>query len=97
MEGNGTPQSVDMSHSGRDSEAQGSEVDESLARSRLGPMRMDQSVATESNRPMYPPPGLDDSNHVTEHPSASTIAVTGHQNMSRRPVLGRRRTPLRHP
>ena len=52
---------------------------------------MDQSVATESNRPMYPPPGLDDPNHVTEHPTASTTSITGHQNMSRRPVPGRRR------
>ena len=67
-----------MPHSGRDSKAQGSEVDESLARSRLGLMRMDQSVATESNRPVYPPPGLDDPNHVTEHPSASTTVITGH-------------------
>ena len=50
---------------------------------------MDQSVAIESNRPMYPPPGLDDPNHVTQHP---TTAITGHQNMSRRLVLGRRRT-----
>ena len=31
MEGNVTPQPVDMPHSGRDSEVQGSEVDESLA------------------------------------------------------------------
>ena len=53
---------------------------------------MDQSVATESNRPMYPPPGLDDPNHETEHPSASTTVITGHQSMSRRPVPGRRRT-----
>ena len=65
MEDNVTQQSVEMPHSARDSGAQGSEVDGSLARSRLGLMRMDQSVATESNRPMYPPPGLDDPNHVT--------------------------------
>ena len=56
-------------------------------------MRMDQSVATESNRSMYPPPGLDDPNHVTVHPSASTTVTTGHPNMTRRPVPGRRRTP----
>ena len=93
MEGNVTQQSVDMPHSGRDSEAQGSEVDDSLARSRLGLLRMDQSVATESNRSMYPPPGLDDPNHVTVHPSASTTVTTGHPNMTRRPVPGRRRTP----
>ena len=55
-------------------------------------MRMDQSVATESNRPMYPPPGLDDPNHVTEHLSASTTVITGHQKMTRRPVPGRQRT-----
>ena len=48
MENDVTQQSVEMPHSGRDSKAQGSEVDESLARSRLGLMRMDQSVATES-------------------------------------------------
>ena len=86
-------QPVDMPHSVRDSKAQGSEVDELLARSRLGLMRMDQSVATESNRPMYPPPGLDDPNHVTEHPTAPTTVITGHPNMTRRPVPGRRRTP----
>ena len=92
MESNVAQQSGDMPHSGRDSKAQGSEVDKSLARSRLGLMRMDQSVATESNRPMYPPTGLDDPNHVTEHPSASTTVITGHQNMTRQPVPGRRRT-----
>ena len=53
---------------------------------------MDQSVATESNRPMYPPPGLDDPNHVTEHPSASTTVITAYPNMTRRSVPGRRRT-----
>ena len=53
---------------------------------------MDQSVATESNRPMYPPPGLQDSNHVTEHPTIPTTTITNHQNISRRPISGRRRT-----
>ena len=53
--------------------------------------RMDQSVATESNRPMYPPPGLEDPNHVTEHPTAPTTTITSHQNISRRPIPGRRR------
>ena len=84
-------QSVDMPHSGQDSKAQGCEVDESLSRSRLGLTRMDQSVATESNRPMYPPPGLEDPNHVTEHPTAPTTTITSHQNNSRPPIPGRRR------
>ena len=53
---------------------------------------MDQSVATESNRPMYPPPGLEDPNHVTEHPTAPTTTITCHQNIPRRPIPGRRRT-----
>ena len=44
MEGNVSQQSVEMPHSGRDIGAQGSEVNESLARSRLGLMRMDRSV-----------------------------------------------------
>ena len=43
--------------------------------------RMDQSVATESNRPMYPPPGLEDPNHVTEHPTRPMTTTTGHQNI----------------
>ena len=72
-------------------DAQGSEVDESLSESRLELTRMDRSVATESNRPMYPPPGLEDPNHVTEHPTALTTTITGHQNISRRPISGRRR------
>ena len=54
-------------------------------------MRMDQSVATESNRPVYPPPGLEDPNHVTEHPTTPTTTITNHQNISRRPIPGRRR------
>ena len=91
MENDVTQQSADMPHSDQDSKAQRSEVDESLSEPRLGLTRMDHSVATESNRPMYPPPGLDDPNHVTEHPTASTTVITGHQNMSRRPVPGRRR------
>ena len=66
MESDVVQQSVDMPHSGQDSKAQGSEVDESLSRSRLGLTRMDQTVATESNQPMYPPPGHDDPKHVTE-------------------------------
>ena len=89
MENNVTQKSVEMPHSGRDSKVQGSEVDESLVRSRLGLMRRDQIVATEPNRPMYPPLGLDDPNHVTEHPSASTTVITSHQSMTRRPVPGR--------
>ena len=68
------------------------EVDGSLSESRLELMRMDQSAVTESNRPMCPPPGLEDPNHVTEHPTAPTTTLTGHQNNSRRPIPGRRRT-----
>ena len=60
-------QSTDMPHSDQDNKAQGSEVDRSLSESRLELTRMDQSIATVSNRPMYPPPGLEDPNHVTEH------------------------------
>ena len=93
MESDVAQQSVDMPHPGQDSKAQGSEVDESLSRSRLGLTRMDQTVVTESNRPMYPPPGHDDPKHVTGiirlRPRQ---AIQGHQNMSRRPVPGRRRT-----
>ena len=40
---------------------------------------------------MYPPPGLEDPNHVTEHPTAPTTTITNHQNISRRPIPGRRR------
>ena len=91
MENDVAQQSVDKRHSGQDSKAQGSEVDESLSESRL-------ELTTEFNRPMYPPPGLDDPNHVTEHPTAPTTTITGHQNMSRRPIPGRRRAlSLRHP
>ena len=92
MENDVDQQSADMPHSDQDSKAQRSEVDESLSESRLGLTRMDQSVATESNRPMYPPPGLDDPNHVTEHPTVPTTTISGHQNISRRPIPGRRRT-----
>ena len=53
---------------------------------------MDQSIATESNRPMYPPPGLEDPNHVTEHATVPVTTITDHQNISRRPIPGRRRT-----
>ena len=98
MENDVAQQSADMPHSDQDSKAQRSEVDESLSESRLELTRMDQSVATESNRPMYPPPGLDDPNHETEHPAAPTTTITGHQNNSRRPIPGRRRAlSLRHP
>ena len=91
MENDVVQQSADMPHSDQDSKAQRSEVDESLSESRLELTRMDQSVATESNRPMYPPPRLEDPNHVTEHPTAPTTTITGHQNISRRPLPGRRR------
>ena len=91
MENDVVQQSADMPHSDQDSKAQRSEVDESLSESRLELTRMDQSVATESNRPMYLPPGLEDPNHVTEHPTAPTKTITGHQNTSRRPIPGRRR------
>ena len=78
MENDVAQQSADMPpHSDQDSKAQRSEVDESLSESRLELTRMDQSVATESNRPMYPPPGLEDPNHVTEHPTAPTTTITG--------------------
>ena len=72
--------------SDQDSKAQRSEVDESLSESRLELTRMDQSVATEPNRPVYPPPGLEDPNQVTEHPTTPTITITGHGNISRRPI-----------
>ena len=91
MENDVVQQSADMPHSDQDSKAQRSEVDESLSESRIELTRMDQSVVTESNRPMYPPPGLEDPNHVTEHPTAPTKTITGHQNISRRPIPGRRR------
>ena len=72
MENYVVQQSANMPHSDQDSKAQKNEVDESLSESRLELTRMDQSVATESNRPMYPPPGLEDPNHVTQHPTTST-------------------------
>ena len=40
---------------------------------------------------MYPPPRLEDPNHVTEHPTTPTTTITNHQNISRRPIPGRRR------
>ena len=40
---------------------------------------------------MYPPSGLEDPNHVTEHPTTPTTTITCHQNISRRPIPGRRR------
>ena len=66
MENDVFQQSANMPHSDQDSKAQKNEVDESLSESRLELTRMDQSIATEPNRPMYPP-GLEDPNHVTEH------------------------------
>ena len=92
MENHVVQQSADMPHSDQDSKAQRSEVDGSLSESRFELTRMDQSAATESNRPMYPPPGLEDPNHVTEHPTTPTTTITNHQNISRRPIPGRRRT-----
>ena len=89
MENDVAQQSADMPHSDQDSKAQRS--DESFCESRLELTRMDQSVATESNQPMYPPPGLDDPNHETEHPTAPTTTIASHQNISRRPTPGRRR------
>ena len=53
---------------------------------------MDQSIATESNRPMYPPPGLEDPNHATEHAIVPATTITNHQNIFRRRIPGRRRT-----
>ena len=91
MENDVVQQSANIPHSDQDSKAQRSEVVESLSESRLELTRMDQSVPTESNRPMYPPPGLEDPNHVTEHPTTPTTTITGHQNISRRPIPGRRR------
>ena len=38
-------------------------------------------------------PGLQDSNHVTEHPTIPTTTITNHQNISRRPISGRQRAP----
>ena len=91
MENDVVQQSANMLHFDQDTNAQRSEVDESRSESRLELTRMDQSVATESNRRMYPPPGLEDPNHVTEHPTAPTPTITDHQNISRRPIPGRRR------
>ena len=91
MENDVIQQFADVPHSDQDNKAQENEVDRSLSESRLELTRMDQSIATESNRPMYPPPGLEDPNHVTEHPTALTTTITGHQNISRRPIPGRRR------
>ena len=92
MENDVIQQSADMPHSDQDNKAQENEVDRSLSESRLGLTRMDQSIATESNRPMYPPPGLEDPNHVTEHAIVPVTTITSHQNISRRPIPGRRRT-----
>ena len=92
MENDVIQQSADMPHSDQDRKAQGSEVDGSLSESRLELTRMDQSIATESKRPMYPPPGLEDPNHVTGHATVPVTTITSHQNISRRPILGRRRT-----
>ena len=91
MENDVVQQSADIPHSDQDSKAQRSEIDESLSESRKELTRMDQSAATESNRPMNPPPGLEDPNHVTEHPTTPMTTTTGHQNISRRPIPERRR------
>ena len=92
MENDVIQQSADMPHSDQDNKAQENEVDRSLSESRLELTRMDQSIATESNRPMYPPPGLEDPNHVTEHAIVPVTTITNHQNISRRTIPGRRRT-----
>ena len=83
-------QSADMPHSDQDSKAQRSEVHEYRGESRLELTRMDQSLATEQLTHVFPP-GLEDPNHVTEHPTAPSTTITSHQNISRRPILGRRR------
>ena len=67
MENDVVQQSTDKPHSYQDRKAQRSEVDESFSESRLELTKMDQSVATESNRPMYPPPGLEDSESRDKH------------------------------
>ena len=87
-----------MPHSDQDSKAQRSEVDGSLSESRLELTRMDQIFATESNRPMCPPPGLEDPNHVTEYATVPATTITNHQNISRQSIPGRRRTlsPQQH-
>ena len=36
---------------------------------------MNQMIATESNRPMYPLPGLDNMTATTEHSNATTIVA----------------------
>ena len=41
---------------------------------------------------MYPPPGLEDPNHVTEHPTVPATTIINRQIISRRPIPGRRRT-----
>ena len=92
MENDVIQQSADMPHSDQDNKAQENEVDRSLSESRLELTRMDQSTATESNRPMYPPPGLEDPNHVTEHAIVPVTTITNPQNISRRLIPGRRRT-----
>ena len=60
-------------------------------------MRMDQIVAAESNRPTYPPSGLNDPTNLTEHPGAITTGTAEYPKMTslslRRSVPGRRRTP----
>ena len=40
-----------------------------------GLTRMNQMIATESNRPVYPLPGLDNMTATTEHSNATTIVA----------------------
>ena len=98
MENDVIQQSADMPHSDQDNKAQENEVDRSLSESRQELTRMDQSIATESNRPMYPPPGLEDPNRATEHAIVPATTITSHQNIFRRRIPGRRHVhSLRHP
>ena len=92
MENEVIQQTADMLHSDQDNKVQENEVDRSLSESRLELTRMDQSIATESNRPMYPPPGLEDPNRATEHAIVPATTITSHQNIFRRRIPGRRRT-----
>ena len=58
---------------------------------------MNQMIATESNRPVYPLPGLDNMTATTEHSNATTIVAADYPSPTplspRRSALPRRRTP----
>ena len=60
-------------------------------------MRMNQMIATESKRPVFPPPGLDNMTATTEHSNATTIVAADYPSPTqlslRRSALPRRCTP----